>query len=532
MLYTILFKLFYLMIYLSYCHTRPNIVFILADDLGWGDVSIHGSTQVRTPNIDVLANNGIILNNYYVSPICTPSRSALMTGYHPIHTGLYHNVIYNTQPWGLPLKYKILPQYLQTLGYESHIVGKWHLGFFKRDYLPTNRGFDSHFGFWTGHTDYYQRLSGDKPQGYDFRDNENPIDLSQYQDMYLTDILTNKSVDIINNRKDPMRPLFLFVAHNAVHAALKKNPLQAPQLYIDRFKHVSDKRRRKFCAMVSALDDSVADIVAALQVANIINNTIIIFSTDNGAATKGNSGWSIDNSIGSNWPLRGAKYTLFEGGVRGFAFIWSPLLKRKYRSEHLMHIQDWLPTIYSAAGGHTMELGPIDGIDMWKVLNDNLKSNRKELLHNIDNSWNVWALRSGNYKLLYGQTFDGQFNNWYQPPGESIVANKQSIVNYKESNVYKLFESMSYNIKPMKQILIKCNAKRQYLCEPKVNACLFDIRSDPCEYNNLYHQKPEIVQSMLKLLDNYNTSIVKPCNQPYDEKADPIYHNNWWSVWQ
>ncbi|CAG2103240.1 unnamed protein product, partial [Medioppia subpectinata] len=124
---------------------------------GWGDVGLHGSNQIQTPNIDLLASNGIILNNYYVSPLCSPSRSALMTGYHPIHTGFQHSVIHNAQPWGLPLKFKILPQYLRPLGYETHIVGKWHLGFFKKDYLPTNRGFDSHFGFWSGHTDYYDR---------------------------------------------------------------------------------------------------------------------------------------------------------------------------------------------------------------------------------------------------------------------------------------------------------------------------------------------------------------------------------------
>lgn len=261
---------------------------------------------MKTPNIDVLASNGIVLNNYYVSPICSPSRGALLTGRHPIHTGLQHNVFYGAKPEGLPLKYKILPQYLKELGYETHAVGKWHQGFYERQYIPTERGFDSHFGYWTGHEDYFDRTSEENWWGIDFRHNEEPVDIEQYEGLYSTHIYTNKSVEVIlNRRSNASKPLFLYLAHQSVHAGNTRQPLQVPQQYVDRFGHIADIRRRTFVAMVSALDESVGQLVTALQKADILNNTIIIFTTDNGGAVGNTHGKGIDNSIGSNWPLRG-----------------------------------------------------------------------------------------------------------------------------------------------------------------------------------------------------------------------------------
>ncbi|XP_042149517.1 arylsulfatase B-like [Ixodes scapularis] len=143
------------------CHAmRPHIVMLLADDLGWGDVSFHGSTQVPTPNIDVLAGDGVILNNYYSLPLCTPSRAALMTGLYPIHTGMQTSVILDAAPWGLPLEVKIMPQHFKDLGYQVNMIGKWHLGFFQTAYTPPKRGFDSFFGYYTAGNDYYNHTAG------------------------------------------------------------------------------------------------------------------------------------------------------------------------------------------------------------------------------------------------------------------------------------------------------------------------------------------------------------------------------------
>ncbi|CAG2165570.1 unnamed protein product, partial [Oppiella nova] len=409
------------MINTIFCSERPNIVFIIADDLGWGDVSFHGSQQAQTPNIDLLASTGIILNNYYTSPLCSPSRSAILTGYHPIHTGTQHDVFQGAQPFGTPLQYKLLPQYLKELGYETHAVGKWHQGFHRREYLPTRRGFDSHFGYWTGQSDYYDRTSAENWWALDFRNGELPANTTEYEGRYATDIYTERAVDIIRERANSSsKPLFLYLSHQSVHSASRRQPLQAPQDLIDRHRDVQDLDRRTFVGMVSALDDSVGEVMAALKMADILNNTIIVFTTDNGGSTRGTApGSSIDYSVGSNWPLRGSKCTLFEGGIRGVGLIWSPLLNSTYISEHLMHLTDWLPTLYRAVGGQPKALGPIDGIDMWDILINNLDNPRKHLLHNIDPIMGVWALRYGYYKLISGTVYKGNFDGWYLPPGES-----------------------------------------------------------------------------------------------------------------
>ena len=143
----VFFTLCFKLISTSYENKRPNIIIIIADDLGWDDVSFHGSTQINTPNIDALAVDGIILNNYYVAAVCTPSRGALLSGFHPIHTGTQNFVILTEEPRGFPLYIKLLPEYLKSYNYETHLVGKWHLGFHKKTYTPTFRRFDSHIGF-------------------------------------------------------------------------------------------------------------------------------------------------------------------------------------------------------------------------------------------------------------------------------------------------------------------------------------------------------------------------------------------------
>ena len=135
--------------------TKPNIIIFVADDLGWDDVGFHGSSQIRTPNIDSLAANGIVLNNYRTASACTPSRGALLSGVHPIHSSTQNYVILTAEPRGFPLDIRLLPEYLKPFGYKSHLVGKWHLGFYKKVYTPAFRGFDSHVGYWSGAGDYY-----------------------------------------------------------------------------------------------------------------------------------------------------------------------------------------------------------------------------------------------------------------------------------------------------------------------------------------------------------------------------------------
>ncbi|RXG59692.1 Arylsulfatase B, partial [Armadillidium vulgare] len=278
----------------------------------WNDVGFHGSNLISTPNIDALAYSGVILNNYYVQPLCTPSRGAFLTGMYPIHTGLQHHVILSTTPYGLPLNFTLFPHYLKGLGYSTRLVGKWHLGHFRKEYTPTFRDFESHYGYWTGVIDYYN-----------------------YTDAF-------ESVKIINEH-DPSKPLFLFLSHLATHVGGNPGtPLQAPEEDIQRFSHIKDEKRRIFAAMLWKLDESVGRVIKALQDNNMLDNSIVVFTTDNGGDSSGHSGGAA-----SNWPLRGTKNSMWEGGVRGSAFIWSSLLKKPGRvSMEMMHITDWFPTLY------------------------------------------------------------------------------------------------------------------------------------------------------------------------------------------
>lgn len=298
----------------------------------------------------MLAANGIILNNYYVQPFCTPSRAALLSGRHPIYLGLQHWVLYAAQRTGLPLDIKILPEFLKKFNYATHAVGKWHLGFHKKEYLPTYRGFDSHFGFWMAKMDYYdhtsleifKNLSQKYVWGDALRDDMKIV--NDLKGKYATHLFRNRAVSIINNH-NVSQPLFLYLAPLAVHTGNSYALFQAPYNEISKFFHINQPERRIFAAIVSELDKTVGKIFNALNKKKMLDDTIFIFSTDNGAEAGGFRG-----GIGSNWPLRGTKGTLWEGGVRGIGIVWSKLLKQQPRIENnLMHITDWLPTLYFAA---------------------------------------------------------------------------------------------------------------------------------------------------------------------------------------
>ncbi|ESO90113.1 hypothetical protein LOTGIDRAFT_124040 [Lottia gigantea] len=506
----------------------PNIVFVVADDLGWYDVGFHGS-DVSTPNIDALATNGIILNNYYVSPICTPTRSAIMTGRHPIHTGMQHQVIGNDTPYGLPLNITILPQYLKQQGYNTHIVGKWHLGHFKREYLPNNRGFDSYFGYLTGHEDYFDHVAEGSPSwGKDFRHNFNPV--STMDNQYSTELYSAAADTIIRNH-DQSNPLFLYLAHQAVHAGNHaSDPLQAPQKYVDRHTNIRSVTRRLFAGMVSALDDAIGNLTQTLKETGMINNTVIVFTTDNGGPTNG-----YDRNSACNWPLRGCKNTMWEGGVRGNGFIFSPLLnKTGYINNNLMHVTDWLPTLYSISGGDPDTLIAQDGYNQWNMLSNNGSSVRTSVLHNIDPIQKFAAMRSGEYKLIMGDISGGRDDSWYPPPD----------LKKEESSHMLKFHSMKDNeyVVNMQQpqddqdtdIIVKCGPKpidADINCRPEHKPCLYHIPSDPCEYTNIADQHPDIVADIIQQIDKYRKTMVIPANKPGDPKSDPRLHGGFWGPW-
>uniref|UniRef100_UPI0037E8D631 arylsulfatase I-like n=1 Tax=Semicossyphus pulcher TaxID=241346 RepID=UPI0037E8D631 len=349
---------------------QPHILFILTDDQGFNDIGYHNPT-IKTPTLDKLAAEGVRLENYYVQPICTPSRSQLITGRYQIHTGLQHSIIRPRQPSCLPSHMDTLPERLREAGYTTHMVGKWHLGFYRRACLPTRKGFDSFFGSLTGSVDYYSYGSCDGPGlcGYDLHDDEG-VAWGQ-EGKYSTTLFTQRARKILETHDPTDRPLFLLLSLQAVHT-----PLLTPKSYIYPYRDMANVARRKFAAMVSTVDEAVRNVTYALRKYGYYRNSVIVFSTDNGAQPF---------TGGSNWPLRGRKGTYWEGGVRGVAFVHSPLLRRRRRvSKALLHITDWFPTLVGLAGGNISQSQGLDGFDVWPTISEGKESPRQEILHNID----------------------------------------------------------------------------------------------------------------------------------------------------
>ncbi|CAG5130887.1 unnamed protein product [Candidula unifasciata] len=580
---------------------RPHIILIVADDLGYNDVSFHGSDQIPTPNIDFLGYNGIILNNYYVSPICTPTRSALMTGRHPIHTGMQSGVIVGDQPYGLPLNETIMPQHLNALGYQSHIVGKWHLGMLKWEYTPLYRGFKSHLGYYQGCEDYYTHTyeANLDQWGLDFRRDKEIT--WNYTNQYSTEIFKNEAVRIINEH-NKSEPLFLYLPFQSVHSGNGDGiNLQAPQSYIDRFSYIENRKRRTYAAMLSALDDAVGVVYDTLVNNSMLNNSIIVFTTDNGGPANG-----FDFNAANNYPLRGVKATIWEGGVRGVGLIHSPLLsKQGYVSEQMFHVTDWLPTLYTAAGGNASSLANLDGFNSWDMLNSNGSAVRTEMLHNIDPIANESAIRVGDYKLIVGNLQYPGWAGWfppyqlsgdehllhylnftdqlYEPKGRiakrqllqeqyrsywppEVVARTEELYSFSEqSGLYTNRYSSKENERKVKNnhlssfkseriltfeteknmqsksgrisespVIVQCGPKPANAstnCNSTVSPCLYHIPSDPCEYNNIAQQNPDVVTRILSRLQYYTSTMVPPGNQPFDDRGNPKYHQGAWMPW-
>ncbi|XP_054708782.1 arylsulfatase B-like [Uloborus diversus] len=532
---------------------KPHIVFMIVDDLGWSDVSFHGSKQIPTPNIDAIARDGIILNNYYVSPTCSPSRGSLMTGKYPLRLGFQHEVIIANTPWGLPLEEKILPQYMKSLKYTTRGIGKWHLGFFKEDYLPMKRGFDSFFGYWTGVEDYFTHFSNTRnATGLDLHDNFK--NAWEYNGTYGTELFTAKAKEVIMEH-NPAKPLFLYIGQQAPHSGNFDKPLQVPEKYVKPLVGIADEKRRTFAGMVSALDHSVGEIFDALEKSRMLENTIFVFTTDNGGAVEG-----TDGSYGSNWPLRGSKYNLWEGGVRGVSFMWSPFLRHRSRVyNELMHISDWLPTLLSAAGGAEIvkSLKGIDGVDQWPSLVHNAPSPRHEILHNIDPIDDVEGIRVHNFKLVKGSYYKGRFDGWYDKNGKPIkdvvpIESKVLLKLYKRNYKKYLKRSKAARILWRKYrkdprlayaclvpgcnelLQVKCGSLPPSVdtCKPEEGPCLFDVHNDPCEFYNIADQLPEVVAQLQTSMNKYKAIAKDPAGVPPDHAADPKLHGNAWMPWK
>ncbi|HEX2464674.1 MAG TPA: sulfatase-like hydrolase/transferase, partial [Thermoanaerobaculia bacterium] len=420
----------------------PNLIVILADDLGYGDICAYGCASGRTPHIDALARSGVRFTQGYVTaPVCSPSRAALMTGRYQQRFGHEFNPggggRDQKQALGTPVSERLFPQYLKERGYATGMVGKWHLGALPQ-FLPLARGFDEFFGFSqaahlyldpaTPNVHYVDR--GGRSRGTPLRvDPQNPIlrgNEPVEEKEYLTEAFTREAVSFIERHQ--AEPFFLYVAYNAPHT-----PLQVTDRYYDRFPQIADEGHRIFAAMVSALDDGVGEITAALERAGLAERTLVVFSSDNGCATY--------TEACSNGPLLGGKLTFFEGGVRvPFVAAWPGTIPSGMVIDVPVSTLDLLPTALELAGAEAPTDRPLDGRSLMALVRGEAGADGHDQL--VWRNGKSWAVRDGSWKLI---RYDGEppflFDLASDPTESKNVASSMSEREAALERVYRAWEA-------------------------------------------------------------------------------------------
>eukprot|EP00039_Didymoeca_costata_P006969 m.95015 g.95015 ORF g.95015 m.95015 type:complete len:649 (-) comp13473_c0_seq4:141-2087(-) len=369
--------------------TKPHILFVVADDYGYNDVGYHQNAKssanpeglpttnpaaglLPTPTIDKLAAEGVKLENYYVQPLCSPTRSTIMTGRYPSHTGIGPDVIMIDWPYGVPAREVFFAERLQAAGYRTHAVGKWHLGACDERYVATYRGFDSYVGYLSGGQGYYNQ-AGDRNGS---AVNELPKCLGPAcQNNYSSVFFANEAVRIVNEH-DINKPLFVYLAFQSVH-----NPYDVPPIeHIDinkTFPEIVNYERRIYAGMVVMLDRAVAQVTEAFETKGIWDDTVLIFTADNGGI-----------GPGSNYPLRGLKVLNWEGGIKAVGFVRGTNsnirpLPAGTISNALFHSTDWFPTVCEIAQADLGNGLPLDGYNQWDVMRGVAETNRTTIFHNV-----------------------------------------------------------------------------------------------------------------------------------------------------
>lgn len=401
---------------------RPNLLLILADDMGYGDLSSYGSLQIETPHLDRLARGGVRCTDGYVSSsVCAPSRAGLLTGRSGSRFGFEHNLSHpsHVEPEfaGVPLDEPLLPERLSELGYRTGLVGKWHQGETLPEHHPTARGFDAFFGMLKGSHSYWPTVENNR-----LLHGQDPP--ASIRTPYLTDWFTLEAIDFIRGEgamatENPEDPWFLFLSYNTPHS-----PMQAKATDIERYAHIHDETRRTYCAMQSCMDENIGKILAVLEARDELENTLIVFLSDNGG--------SVEVSHAINAPLRGTKGTFLEGGIRvPMIYHWPAALEPRVYREPVSAL-DIMATLVHAAGGtpppagkrqvrdgRGPKKGPIyDSVDLIPYL-----QGAKEGAPHAKLYWRMAlrgsAIREGDWKLLRPNSQLPQLYNLKEDVGET-----------------------------------------------------------------------------------------------------------------
>uniref|UniRef100_A0A914XKR1 Sulfatase N-terminal domain-containing protein n=1 Tax=Plectus sambesii TaxID=2011161 RepID=A0A914XKR1_9BILA len=392
-----------------------------------------------------------------------------------MHLGTQTGVFTILQTSAVPIEYPFFPERLAKFGYNRYMVGKWHLGYCKHDYLPTKRGFEKFFGYYGGAENYYTHkedthIDKTKYKGVDFfHDTEASFSNKWHKkDKYSTEVFANETIALLEEQNKE-KPFYIYLAFQAVHAPLQPPPSK----YLSaKCSNITRKERRIYCGMVHALDSAVGKVVAKLKDLDMYNNTIIIFSSDNGGETA---------QGGNNYPLRGNKNTLWEGGTRINSFVHSPANIQEHAvRKQMFHVVDWYATILGMAGSHMNTYG--DGINQWDMIKNNSKANnRRRFVYNVEAD--RAAIRDGDYKLITGKP--GEPDGWIPPQKKSSHSPK---------------------------------SKNQ-------TAWLFNIKADPNERHDLSVKKPSILHKMMLKLRRWSVTAVPSVRQSADPRGDPKHFN-------
>jgi arylsulfatase B len=431
---------------------RPNVIVIVADDLGWNDVGFHGG-DIDTPSLDRLAAEGMELNRFYTTPICSPTRAALMTGRDPIRLGVAYGVIL---PWdnnGVHPDEHFMPQSFQAAGYQTAMVGKWHLGHAQMSYHPNNRGFEHFYGHLHTEVGFYPPFTVNG--GKDFQRNGEDLNDEGYETFLLAD-----EVSRYIRERDESKPFFVYMPFIAPHT-----PLDAPQELQDKYKDINtdlepsrgkatDETRRlsklmmrpsarpMYAAVVDGMDQAIGQVLDTLEKEGIADNTIVLFFSDNGGAA-----YSVGGA--DNVPLRGGKGETFEGGIRVVSVMrWPDNIMPEQKLTDIMTVMDVFPTLADAAGIATQNKRKLDGRSMWPAIAEGVKQPRQDWVYFVSEI------------PIYGHFNLTVFND-----------------------EWKLVQEVE-----------------QDQLSTTVTNYLFRIQDDPNEYNNVASKYPEVTQKLSRLI--------------------------------
>ena len=428
---------------------RPNVVVIVADDLGWADVGFHGNQIIDTPSLDRIAAEGAQLNRFYTTPICSPTRAALMTGRDPIRLGVAYSTIMPWQNNGIHPDETFLPELFLSAGYQTAMVGKWHLGHAQQSYHPNSRGFEHFYGHLHTEVGFYPPFAS--LGGKDFQRNGVSIDDQGYESYLLAD-----EVSRYIRERDAEKPFFIYMPFIAPHT-----PLDAPEELQAKYADMADDRgksrskmadstrfmakvtgrtsaRPMYAAVVDAMDQAIGRVLDTLDREGLADNTIVLFFSDNGGAVYAIGG--ADNA-----PLRGGKGDTFEGGIRVVAAMrWPEKIPMGSRVDSIMSVMDVLPTLASAAGIDADTQFRLDGRNMLPALIDGQTMPREKLLFFIS---------------------------------ETPFKNHVNVTAFNDE--WKLIQRIETGFSSV-----------------DVTQFLFNIAEDPHEHNNLAQQHPDIVADL------------------------------------